>query len=102
MNWLKTFALAAFAVTAPVHTVMLVTGILIFVDLGVGIWRAIKVDEPITSYRLRNTITKLFAYNIVILSSWMIETYILEGFLAIPAMKIVATFIALTELKSIL
>lgn len=102
MDKIKLLGLAIFGALAPIHPVMLVTGALIFIDLGCGIWRAKKRGENIDSSGLRRTITKLFAYQVVIVTGYMIETVIMVGFLDLPITKIIASFIALTELKSIL
>lgn len=89
-----------FVILAPIQAVMLTIGFLIFVDLVSGIWAALKRREKITSAALRRTISKMFIYQFAIISGFLIEQNILQG--AFPITKIVAGFMGIVELKSIL
>lgn len=86
------------AVFAPVKSVMIVTLVLMTADLMLGIAAAKKRKEPISSSGLRRTITKFFIYETAICLGFLVETYMLGG--VIPIVKIIASFIGLTELKS--
>jgi hypothetical protein len=99
MTWLKALAASIFAVLAPIHTVMLVTGILIFVDLITGVLAARKRGEIITSAALRRTVTKLAVYQTAVITGFLCETYLLGG--ALPVVKLAAAAIGLVEMKSI-
>jgi hypothetical protein len=99
-TWIPKTGLALLALLAPIHSLMIATGVLIFMDLFTGLWRAIKVKEPITSNGLRRTVTKLLAYQLAIITAWIMQTYLMVDF--IPPVKIVASVIAITEAKSIL
>jgi fumarate reductase subunit D len=87
------------AVFTPVLPTLLTVGFLIALDFIVGIYRAFKLGEEITSRKMGNTISKMLLYNITILSLWVFEKYILQD--AIPITKIGAALISITELKSI-
>lgn len=92
--------LSTATVLAPIKMVLLVTGILIFADLVTGIIAARKRKEEITSAGLRRTTTKSFIYLTSIIIGFLVETYMLEGF--IPISKIIASLIGMTEMKSLL
>ncbi len=100
MNWFKAILLSAFAILAPVHTVMAVAGALIIGDLVLGIAAAVKRKEPITSAALRRTVTKMFVYQMAIITSFLAEHYLLSD--TLPIVKLAAAAIALVEMKSIL
>jgi len=87
------------AVFTPVVPLLLTIGTLIIIDFIVGIYRAFKAKEVITSRKMGNTISKMLLYQMTILSLFLFETYILSGLL--PVTKIGAGMIAVTELKSI-
>jgi hypothetical protein len=92
--------LSIVALLAPIHAVMLTVGVLIFVDLVLGIWAAIKRKEEIKSSVMRRTISKILIYQLVVISAFLCETYLFGGL--IPACKLAASVIGLVELKSIL
>ena len=87
------------AVFTPVIPLLLTIGALIIIDFIVGVFRAFKMKEPITSRKMGNTVSKMLLYQLTILSLFIFETYILQGLL--PVTKIGAGMISVTELKSI-
>lgn len=88
------------AIFAPAKALILVTGLLIFADLFTGMLAARKRGEKIKSAALRRTITKCFVYELAILLGFLVEVYMLDGF--IPVSKIAAGLISVVEFKSIL
>jgi hypothetical protein len=100
MEYLKALALSILAVLAPIKTVMIVTGVLIFADLILGILAARKRGEPITSAALRRTVSKMIAYQVAIITGFLCEKYLIED--AIPVTKLIAGMIGVVEMKSIL
>jgi hypothetical protein len=78
---------------------LLTIGVLIVIDFLVGIYRAFKMGEKITSRKMGNTISKMFLYQLTIISLFLFETYIVGPIL--PITKIGAALISITELKSI-
>jgi len=87
------------AVFTPVVPLLLTIGALIIIDFIVGVFRAFKMKETITSRKMGNTVSKMLLYQLTILSLFIFETYILQGLL--PVTKIGAGMISVTELKSI-
>jgi uncharacterized membrane protein YjgN (DUF898 family) len=100
LGWLKTVALAALAVLAPIHPLLIVVGILIFADVILGIMAARKRKEEITSAGMRRTVTKMLVYQLAIITGFLLETYLLDG--VIPVAKLVAGTIGIVEFKSII
>ena len=98
-EWLTATVISTLAIFAPAKALILVTGILIFSDLLTGILAAKKRGEKIKSAALRRTITKCFVYEFAILLGFLVETYMLQGF--IPVSKIAAGLISVVETKSI-
>lgn len=99
-EWLNKLLLASMAALAPIKMVMITVGFLIITDLITGIWAAKKRGESISSAAMRRTVSKIFIYQLTVISGFMLETYILEGL--IPVAKIVAGVIGMVEFKSIL
>ncbi|AXT56679.1 phage holin family protein [Aquimarina sp. MMG015] len=86
-------------ILSPVNGVMMTMVFLILVDFITGSYAAYKNKIPISSERIGNTISKFFIYNLVILASFLLEEYIVNE---VPFLKIIAGFVAITEIKSIL
>lgn len=99
-DWLVASLISLTAVFAPAKALIVVTGVLIFADLFTGILAARKRGEKIKSAALRRTVTKCFVYESAVLLGFLVEKYMLEGF--IPVSKIAAGLISIVEMKSIL
>lgn len=84
---------------SPVNAVMVTLVFLIIVDFITGSYASIKYHVPIRSSRIGHTISKFFIYNLVILAAFFLEKHIVNE---VPFLKIIAGFIAITEIKSIL
>ncbi len=87
------------ALLAPVRAVMITMIFLIVVDFITGLYASYKDKIMIRSDRIAHTISKFFIYNLVILASYFLEKHIVDE---VPFLKIIAGFIAITEIKSIL
>lgn len=94
-NWIINAFVAAVAVLSPVHSVLIVVGILIILDMITGVWAAYKKGEKIKSARLRDSISKFIIFQIAVISAFLLEKYLLDDLL--PASKIVAGIIGATE-----
>lgn len=92
--------IAIIALLTPIKPLLLTVGFLIAVDFIFGIMRAYKLKEKITSRKASNTISKMVLYTLCVLSVFFLDKYILETTLNLA--KIVAGFISLVEIKSIL
>lgn len=92
MFWLLTLL-------SPVNAVMVTMVFLIIVDFITGSYASLKNHVPIKSARIGHTISKFFIYNLVILAAFFLEKHIVNE---VPFLKIIAGFIAIAEIKSIL
>ncbi|AXO80713.1 hypothetical protein DZC78_10065 [Olleya aquimaris] len=84
---------------SPVNGVMVTMVFLIVVDFITGSYASIKNHIPIRSSRVGHTVSKFFIYNLVILAAFFLEKHIVNE---VPFLKIIAGFIAIAEIKSIL
>ncbi len=99
-DWIFNLALAALAVLAPIQTVLITVGCLVFADFLTGIWAALKEGQPITSAALRRTVSKAIVYQIAVISGFILEKFLMAD--AIPVAKLIAGTIGLVEVKSVL
>lgn len=99
MDKIPQFLFWVFALLSPVNGVMMTMVFLIIVDFITGAYVAYKNDIPFSSKRIAHTISKFFIYNLVILSAFFLEVNIVDE---VPFLKVIAGFIAITEVKSIL
>ena len=97
-NYLHGLVISALSVLAPIKAVLITVGILIFADMITGILAARKRGEQITSAKIRNSVTKCLVYQSAVITGFLVQTYLLQGF--IPIVNIVASLIGLTELTS--
>lgn len=84
----------------PIHPVIISVGVLIFADAFIGIWAAYKRGERISSKRMGDSIVKMLVYQLVLISGYLVQTYLLSDF--IPVVKLAAGYIGMVELKSLL
>lgn len=73
-------------------------GCLVFIDLFTGVWSSYKFKEKITSKRLKDTVTKLVLYNLLIITCMITEHYLLTR---IPFIEVSLGIIATVETTSI-
>ena len=85
---------------APVQAAALAVFAIVLIDLITGVLAARKRKEEITSARIRDSVSKLFIYEIALLSALLLENYLLSGM--VPAIKIVSAVIGVAEGKSVL
>jgi hypothetical protein len=100
MKIILQFGVIIYSILSPIIPVMVVTGLLILIDTVVGVYRAWKLREPITSRKFGNVISKMLLYQVAIFSGFMIEVYIIDSI--IPITRVIAGVITFTELFSIL
>jgi hypothetical protein len=99
MEKIKPYLFWLFALIAPIAAVMLTIAFLIVADFITGAYASYKKKIPMSSERIGNTISKFFIYNLVVLSAFLLEKYIVKE---IPFQRIITGFIAIAEIKSIL
>ena len=98
-QYLISFLISLVAILSPVVPILLTVGTLITIDFIIGLWRAFKMKEQITSRKMGNTISKMLLYQLTIISLFLFETFILTDIL--PFTKIAAGLIGVVEIKSI-
>lgn len=96
---LHNLLIAIIAVLSPVKELLLTVGFLIIMDFIFGLYRAFKKNEPISSRKMGNTISKILLYNIMVLSVYFLDHYILKS--GINLEKIAAGLIGIVEIKSL-
>lgn len=96
-----------FAFLVPIHGVLLAVGMFILADTVIGIWKAKKLKEKITSRRLSNVIQKMFVYQLVVITFFCLGHFIINDivkqFINIDYLmtKIVAVILISIEFYSI-
>lgn len=99
MEKIKLYVFWLLTLISPMTTIMFTIIFLIIVDFITGAYASFKNNIPISSERIGNTISKFFIYNLVVLSAFLLEKYIVKE---IPFQRIITGFIAIAEVKSIL
>lgn len=97
----KTLLLSLLAVFAPIQSLLVTVGVLIAADTITGIIAAYQRGEEIRSSGLSRAIVKLFVYQVVIITGFLMEQYMLAD-LGIPIVKLLSGVIAVTEGKSLI
>jgi phage-related holin len=100
MQKLSSLLVSILIVFAPVKATLITVMVLTIADLISGIMAARKERKKITSSGLKRTIIKTTVYEAVIMLGFLTERYMTGD--AIPVVKILAGFIGLTELKSVM
>ena len=95
------------AFLAPIQGIMITVGICILADTIMGIWKANKLKEKVTSRRLSAIISKMFLYQATVVLIFAVDKFILndiiQQFFTVPLMatKLVALTLISIELFSI-
>lgn len=92
--------LVVISLLAPIKPLVLAVGVLIFADFILGVMAAKKRGEQITSAGMRRTVSKLLVYQIVLVTGFIVETWLISGIF--PISKLVSGVIGLVEFKSLL
>ena len=83
---------------APIQTVMIAIIFLMTIDFTCGVIASYKRGESFTSAKMKNSIIKLFLYQLAIITGHLVALYFIPG---IPWVNVVAGLIGATELRSI-
>jgi hypothetical protein len=95
------------AFIAPITGIMVTVGVCIIADTIMGIWKAKKLKQEVTSRKLSQIISKMFLYQMTVVLIFCVDTFILndiiQQFFTVPlfATKIVALTLISIELFSI-
>lgn len=101
LTWLKGTAIATLAIFAPVRSILLSVLVLVILDSVTGVLAARKRGDKITSAGLRRTVSKLLAFEIVLIVGHLFETYLVKD-LGFPVVGLLAAAIGFVEAKSCL
>lgn len=91
--------MAGLSVILGIKPILITMTFLLVVDMITGIIASSKRGEKITSKKLSNTITKIFLYNVVIISSFLIQSYVITDFHYL--VEIVAGILCIIEFYSL-
>lgn len=97
-NWLLTILISTISFFEPISAMLFFIIFAVFIDLTSGLCKAWKLKSKITSWRLRDTIIKLFLYLTLVMIVYGIQNVCLWG---LPLSNIVASFILFAESVSI-
>ena len=99
LEFFMKFMIWFLSILVPIYDVTGALIILILIDLITGIIASVKNQVKFQWEKIINTFTKVIIYSLILLAGWVVESEIMP---AIPLMRLVAGFLALTELRSIL
>lgn len=105
-NHMTKIILGLMAFLAPIQGILITVGVLILADTILGVWKAKKLKEKISSRKLSQIISKMFLYEGTIVLFFMIDKYILgdilQQFFAVEYLltKVVALVLASIEVFS--
>ena len=95
------------AFLAPITGIMVTVGVCILADTVMGIWKAKKLKQEVTSRKLSQIISKMFLYQMTVMLIFAVDTFIvndiIQQFFTVPlfATKVVALTLISIELFSI-
>lgn len=98
-TWLLHLWIGIVAFISPLVPLAVLVSSLIATDFIFGIYRAYKVGELINSRKMGHTISKMFLYNMAVLTVFMLEKIIVGTDMQFT--KIAVGVIAMVEIKSI-
>lgn len=105
-NHMTKIIVALMAFLAPIQGILITVGVLILADTIIGIWKAKRLKEKVTSRKLSQVISKMFLYQITIILFYMIDKFILgdilQHFFAVEFLltKVVALVLSSIEVFS--
>lgn len=82
----------------PVQNAIIVTVLIVFLDLVLGVSASLKEGYRISSRSLRRTVSKILVYEITIILAYVIEAYMIDY----PLLKAATGLIGIVEGKSCL
>jgi hypothetical protein len=98
-TWLIHLWIGVVAFISPLVPLAVLVSTLIATDFVFGIYRAYKKGDEINSRKMGHSISKMFLYNMAVLSVFMLEKIIVGTDMQFT--KIAVGVIAMVELKSI-
>jgi hypothetical protein len=93
------YSILGLTLLAPIKIFIVLVGLFIFLDTCFGVWAAKQQKQPLKSSKLARFISKLFVYNIVVITAYILDVNLLGEFfllfLSIPLAITKITVIAL-------
>tara|TARA_R110000796_G_scaffold103477_2_gene212861 strand:+ start:472 stop:858 length:387 start_codon:yes stop_codon:yes gene_type:complete len=90
--------IAVVSLLAPLQESIIAIGFLITVDLIMGLIASYTSNIKLTSTRLKNTAVKMLVYNLLLISSFICEKYLIPF---VPMTKIALAFLGTVEITSL-
>lgn len=100
MRQISTLLYSIALVFLPLKATLITVMVLTVVDLATGLAASRKRRKRITSSGLKKTIIKTFVYEAVVMLGFLTEQYMTGN--TVPIVRILAGYIGITELKSVL
>lgn len=100
-DWITKLVAWAGVFIAPIKLLLINVYLLVCIDLITGIWASLVEKQKIVSNKLRRTINKLLSYTAALLVTHHLTNNFLTLGLDAALVKILAGYIAITEVKSI-
>ena len=97
---LSVFLMSAALVFMPIKATLITVMVLTVVDLISGIMASRKRGKKITSSGLKRKIIKTAVYELVVMLGFLTEQFMTGD--SVPIVRVLAGFIGLTELKSVM
>ena len=91
-------SIAVISLLAPLQESIIAIGFLITVDLVMGLIASYRNNIALTSSRLKNTAVKMLVYNLLLISSFVCESFLIPF---IPMTKIALAFLGTVEITSL-
>lgn len=99
-DWATKTLLVLVAVFAPAKAMLLTALVLVVADMITGIWASLKAGESLSSAKLKKSVLKLLVYELAIGLAFLAQKHLTGE--AVPIASIVAGFVGLTEMLSVL
>jgi len=91
-------SIVVFSFLSPIQEQIIAVGFLITVDLIMGLIASLSSGEKFTSARLKNTAVKMLVYNLLLISGFVSEIYLIPF---LPMTKISLAFLGAIEIASL-
>lgn len=100
MAFCKVAMAAVIAYMAPAHDLLIGMGVLIFIDLLTGVYKAVRNQgfRTLSARGFRSTADKMVLYPVGIVAAYVLEIHWMPE---LPVMRISTAWFAITETKSI-
>lgn len=99
MKSLVVFLASILSIFIPIKAMAIAALCVTILDMILGVAAAKKQGLPITSSGLKQTIIKIFVYEMALILGLIIQKYLMQD--SMPLTNLVATLIGCTELKSV-